>query len=104
MAPLYNFKEIALYMVIKKRCVVCGKMFQTKGNQITCGKACYHKNWRATHQDVIKEYRQMPDNKKRIQQSKTAWLKRNKAAYLKYQREYYINVTKPKRAAGKRKK
>ena len=99
-------------MVIKK-CVVCGKEFDTKGRTKTCSEECckedrkrynkqyyqdnkekmleYHKQYRENNKEKRLEYskRHYQDNREKRLESQKQYNKNNKEKILEYNKKYY---------------
>ena len=84
-------------MVVKK-CVICGKEFDAKGNAKTCSKGCrkenqkrYNKQYRQDNEEYYRQYGEQyrQDNKEYYRQYKKQYRQNNKESIQEYQRKYH---------------
>ena len=75
--------------MVEKKCIICGKIFDTKGRGLTCSKKCSNERKKQYH----KQYRQ--DNKEKKQEYDKQYYQNNKENILERQKRYnYDNKEK----------
>lgn len=88
-------------MIVGGQCPICGQAWRINENKRMCdycGKLKYHKEFTQFTGMCDSCYNKLKEKKKQVKEKKKY---RNKVKEKKYNHEYYLTVTKPKRDAAR---